>query len=315
MLRERTRALKIIAFVCLCLFVFFELFFLKFSFHPAGYIGSLLLILFGLWRIDTEKDPFQRVRIITIVSLYSLFWLVIPLGFNVKVPILGGEWGQFPALHTVGSLVFFIYFGIVLLFGRRVDCGWCCPCVTARETIGHPFRDTTPRSSLWWRLRHLKFVLLGLLFLYLIFMLLDARTAYDRAGRYFYDIITYGYYGSFLLIPLTGNRNFCRILCPYAALWGLLSVIGFYRLRARREVCTGCRACEAVCDMGIPIARLVQEKGAVRSTECMGCGRCVSACPQGALSTYSFGALAQQALSRFVKKELRGLRKKENNGP
>jgi polyferredoxin len=302
MVSENNNTIKIIAFACLCLFVFFELFFLKFSFHPAGYVGSLLLIFFGLWRIDTEKNPFQKARIITIVSLYSLFWLIIPLGFGVKVPILGGEWGQFPGLHIVGSLVFFIYFGVVLLFGRRVDCGWCCPCVTARETIGYPFRDKTVRSSLWWRLRHLKFVLLGLLFVYLAFMLIDARRAYDRAGKYFYDIITYGYYGSFLLIPLTGNRNFCRILCPYAGLWGLLSVIGFYRIRARRETCIGCRACEAVCDMGIPIARLVQEKGEVRSAECMGCGRCVSACPQHVLATYSFGGFVKQSVMRIIKR-------------
>ncbi len=45
-------------------------------------------------------------------------------------------------------------------------------------------------------------------------MIHDVNTSYDRAGKLYYDIITYGYYISFLLIPFTGNRNFCRIAVP-----------------------------------------------------------------------------------------------------
>ncbi|MEI6128138.1 MAG: 4Fe-4S dicluster domain-containing protein, partial [Pseudomonadota bacterium] len=97
---------------------------------------------------------------------------------------------------------------------------------------------------------------------------------------------TYPYYASFLLIPLTGNRNFCRILCPFAGLWGLLSYLGFYRIKANRDACNGCKKCEKVCDMGIPIARLIKEKGQIRSVECIGCGRCVNVCPKKALSVF-----------------------------
>ena len=86
-------------------------------------------------------------------------------------------------------------------------------------------------------------------------MIIDAATAYNRAGKFYYDYVTYRYYASFLLIPLTGNRNFCRILCPFAALWGVLSISGFYRIKAEREACIPCRKCEKVCDMGIPITR------------------------------------------------------------
>jgi len=118
-------------------------------------------------------------------------------------------------------------------------------------------------------------------------MIVDAGTAYNRAGKFYYDFVTYGYYASFLLIPLTGNRNFCRILCPYAALWGVLSISGFYRIKANKEECIACRKCEEVCDMGIPVSKMVKEKGRVRTIECMGCGRCVNVCPQQALSFHS----------------------------
>jgi len=293
------KLVKGLALVSLVLFVFIELYFFKINYHPVGYAASGLIVLFGIWRIATEKDRFQKIRIITILLFFVLFWLIIPLGLKVKVPILGGQWGSFPQLHTVGSLTFFLYFGIVLLFGRRVDCGWCCPCVTARETIAYPFRSSTYRNNWWWHLRHLKWVSLALLLFYLALMIIDAGTAYNRAGKYFYHFVTYSYYGSFLLIPLTGNRNFCRILCPFAALWGVLSVAGFYRIRARRENCIGCKTCEKVCDMGIPIASMVKEKGQIRSVECLGCGRCVNICPKNVLSFDS----AAGYLQKLVKEE------------
>jgi polyferredoxin len=282
-----SKIIKGLALVSLVLFVFLELYFFKINYHPIAYAASVLLVLFGIWRISTEKDRFQRIRIITIVSLFVFFWLIIPVGFKVQVPILGGQWGSFPQLHTIGSLTFFIYVGIVLLFGKRVDCGWCCPCVTARETIGFPFRDKIVRNGIWWKLRHLKWLTLGMLAVYLALMIYDAGTAYNRAGKYFYGFVTYTYYASFLLIPFTGNRNFCRILCPFAALWGVLSVSGFYRIRANQEGCISCGKCEEVCDMGIPIASMVKEKGQIRSIECMGCGRCVNVCPKKVLSFHS----------------------------
>ena len=281
---DRTKLIKYIAAASCAVFAGLELYFFKLHYSPIGYASFALILAFGIWRIATEKNAYQRFRILFIVSSYFLLWGIIPLAFNVKIPIVGGQWGNFPAIHTVGSLVFFSYFAVVLLFGKRVDCGWCCPCVTARETIAYPFRDKTPRNEHWWRLRHLKWLSTGLLLAFLGFTLYDAATAYDRIGKFYYDYVTYPYYASFLLIPLTGNRNFCRILCPFAGLWGLLSYLGFYRIKADREACTGCKKCEKVCDMGIPITRLIKEKGQIRTVECIGCGRCVNACPKKALA-------------------------------
>jgi glutamate synthase (NADPH) small chain len=279
---------KIVAMISLVVYAALELFFTKLSTHPIGLAAPCILILFGIWRIDTEKDRFQRMRLIAIISTYTFFWMIVPLGFKLQVPAIGGQEYAFPAIHAVGSFMFFLYFLLVLLFGKRIDCGWCCPCVTARETIGYPFRDKTPRTQLWWRLRWLKFALLGLLVLYLGCMIQDVNTSYDRAGKLYYDIITYGYYISFLLIPFTGNRNFCRLLCPYAALWGTLSFAGLFRIKAKQDLCTGCKKCESVCDMGIPIADMVRNKGEVRTIECMGCNRCVGVCPQNVLASDSF---------------------------
>ncbi len=290
--------IKILSIAGILVFVAFEYYFFRVSYHPVGYVGSAVPLLFGVWRILTEKDPYQKKRIIFIVSTYLLFWMVFPVLLKIKVPVyFVNKMDPFPQLHTVGSLTFFLFFFVVLLVGKRADCGWCCPCVTARETIGYAFRDKTPRNKLWWRLRHLKLLTVGFMLYYLVLMIIDPPGSYNRAGKYYYTFSVYGYYASFLLIPFTGNRNFCRILCPFAGLWGMLSVAGFYRIRAERTACTGCRRCEQVCDMGIPIAELVKKKGEIRTIECMGCGRCVTVCPNNVLSIYSAWSFIKKTVS------------------
>jgi polyferredoxin len=242
-----------------------------------------LVVPFGLWRLATEKERYQRVRLITILGLYFLLWVAVPMLFKVTVPRLGGGPEPFPAIHVIGSLSFFLYGAAVLLFGKRLDCGWNCPCVTTRETVAYAFRGSTTRGKVWWQLRWLKSLPGGLLLLYLVLLLVRPGVAYTVAGRPFYSYVANTYFYSFLAVPLLGNRSYCRWLCPFAALWGWLSYAGMYRIKARREECTHCRSCEQVCDMGVPIAALVSRNGEVRTVECMGCGRCVTACPKGVL--------------------------------
>ena len=277
------------------------------------YLEAALLVGFGAWRLFTERDRYQRRRITFLVVGVSLCWYVLPLT-GILVPRIGAgslEGGaaittvdpfedpgapvtakeeaaaettyDFPSIHVFGSLTFFLFLIPILLFGKGADCGWFCPCVGLRETVGHAFRNRTPRGPFWWRLRHLKWpaMLAGLALIPLPH--LAGAEVSDRVEGHFYSVLFYGYYVSFLLMPLLGNRSFCRFVCPFAALWGLVGRTGFYRMEANQQGCTGCGSCEAVCDMGIPIVDLLERKGSIRTAECMGCGRCVEACPREAL--------------------------------
>ena len=250
-------------------------------------VPVLLVVPFGLWRLLTEKQRYQRFRLATILVLYFLLWVTLPMIFGLRVPQLFGEPELFPAIHVVGSLTFFLYGAAMLFFGKRLDCGWNCPCVTTRETVGYAFRSTTPRGKFWWHLRWVKWIPGGLLLAFVGLLLVRPEIAYPTAGRPLYLFITYTYFFSFLAVPFLGNRSYCRWLCPYAAFWGWLSYVGMYRIRAQRENCTLCRSCEQVCDMGVPIADLVARKGQIKTVECMGCGRCVHACPNGVLKIES----------------------------
>lgn len=246
-----------------------------------------LVIPFGIWRLWTEKDRYQRIRVSTILGLYFSLWVAVPILIGVGVPQLEGVPAQFPAIHAVGSLTFFLYGAAMLFFGKRLDCGWNCPCVTTRETVAYAFRDRTPRGKLWWSLRWIKWVPGALLLVYLVLLIFRPELAYDIAGRPFYSYVANTYFYSFLAVPFLGNRSYCRWLCPYAAVWGWLSYIGMYRIKAIREACVECHACEKVCDMGVPISELISTDGEIRTVECMGCGRCVNTCPNGVLRVES----------------------------
>jgi ferredoxin len=72
----------------------------------------------------------------------------------------------------------------------------------------------------------------------------------------------------------------CRYLCPYGALLGLVSLVSPTRIRRNPDACIDCAKCAKACPSLLPVDVLVS----VKSAECTGCLECVTACPaQGAL--------------------------------
>ena len=71
-------------------------------------------------------------------------------------------------------------------------------------------------------------------------------------------------------------KNFwCRYLCPYGALLGLVSRFSPFKVRRNEEKCIHCHACTKHC----PTLIDVEKKDVVKSEECFGCLTCVSRCP------------------------------------
>jgi len=71
-------------------------------------------------------------------------------------------------------------------------------------------------------------------------------------------------------------KNFwCRFLCPYGALMGLVSTLSPARIRRDAQACIDCGKCNKACPANLPVDKLVQ----IRSAECTSCMECVAVCP------------------------------------
>lgn len=244
------------------------------SFWLSHYSEKIAIILFGIWRVYREKNPYTRKRIAVLTFFIAALWTLFPY--------LTGS--SFFNHHLIGSVWFFVYLVIVFCMGRRADCSWNCPCVGIRDTAGNAFRSKTVKGGIFWHLRHVKWLFLASLILYFLLVVISPRSIMTQMYIGLFWMINLGlYFLSLLVIPWTGNRNYCRYLCPWGTLYGVIGKLGFFRILADRDRCAGCRICESVCDMGLPIVSLIQKNGEIRTTDCVGCGRCVTECPKEAL--------------------------------
>lgn len=265
------------------------------------YTECAIILAFGMWRIITERDPYTRRRLIILVTMVTLCWWLIPWLYPVYELHTGYLWSQpvFPSLHVPGTVTFFVVLVLVLLFGRRVICGFNCPCVGIREVVGFPFRRKTLRSRWTWRLRHSKWVFFGYYVGVAVVTQFPPNSWTLSFVGGFYLVVAVTYFGSFFIAPLVGNRFYCRYLCPFGASFGLLNHAGFYGIDMDTDKCIDCRRCETVCDMGIPVWAQGKESGKVTALEdCMGCARCVVSCPTDALEIRDVRNLLRPSLKQ-----------------
>ena len=80
-------------------------------------------------------------------------------------------------------------------------------------------------------------------------------------------------------------RNFwCRYLCPYGALLGVLSILSAGRIHYDRTHCSNCGECEKHCPGRIDI----RQGKSTYSLECNACLQCVNGCPEKGALKFSF---------------------------
>jgi len=258
-----------------------------------------IILAFGIWRIIAEKNSYTRKRLIILVSMVTVFWWLIPWTYPFYEPYVGFLWAQpvFPSLHVPGTITFFLILTLVFLFGRRVVCGFNCPCVGIRETVGFAFRDRTLRSNWTWALRHSKWFFFSYYVGVMVVTQFPPNSWTMSFVGGFYLIVAVTYFGSFFIAPLVGNRFYCRYLCPYGATFGLLNHAGYYGIEMKQDKCIDCQRCEQVCDMGIPVWTQGKDAGRVTALEdCMGCARCVVSCPTDALEIKDFRNVLNKSL-------------------
>lgn len=209
--------------------------------------------------------------------------------------------GVYDYIHPAGLTMLLIAIFISLLF-RKAFCGWICPFGFAEELFGRlgskilPIKISMPR---WLDipLRGIKYVLL-VFFVGSVFFMMSADSAkafmespYNKIAdlkmlMFFLDISQTGIliFGFLIIMSIIFKHFWCRYLCPYGALLGLLSWLSPSRITRDDNLCTDCQACDRSCPQHIKVSKSKN----VLTPECNGCLNCVESCPVPNTLNYNF---------------------------
>jgi len=215
-------------------------------------------------------------------------WLPIASLMNLKVWAYSGE---LPAVHPAGVFLLIAFLAISWLL-RKSFCSWLCPVGTLSQYVAKAGwklfgkRVALPR----WAdltLRSLKYVLMAL-FLYVIAIMSVEEIRVFLGGPYgmVADVKMLNFFrelslvGAIVMAALVGLSMFivnfwCRYLCPYGALMGLLGLLSPLRIKRVPSLCIDCGKCARACPSSLAVDKLVT----IGSAECTSCLSCVASCP------------------------------------
>jgi polyferredoxin len=226
-----------------------------------------------------------------------------PAGVEGWLPIAGlmnfKYWlntGHIPATHPAAMFLFVTFLAIAFLL-RKAFCSWLCPIGTISDYIWRAGRQIFRRNfhlPRWLDIpvRALKYLLLAFFVWAVANMSAAAVVQFTHSP---YGVIAdvrmlnfFRYLGGtaaivlgLLVVASALIQNFwCRYLCPYGALLGIVSLFSPLRIRRTEEACIDCAKCAKACPSALPVDKLIT----IKSAECTGCLECVAVCPaEGAL--------------------------------
>jgi polyferredoxin len=220
-------------------------------------------------------------------------WLPIAALMNLKYFLLTGF---VPKVHPA-AMFLLIAFLLMSVLMKKAFCSWLCPIGTLSEYLWKAGKRVLGRTLTLPRwldipLRGLKYLLLTF-FVFVIgkmtaemladFLMQPYGIIADVKMLNFFRHIG-GTALAVVVILVVGSvlvqNLWCRYLCPYGALMGLVSLFSPAKIRREAEPCIDCGKCAKACPQSLPVDKLV----VIRSAECTNCLECVAICPaSGAL--------------------------------
>ncbi len=215
-------------------------------------------------------------------------WLPIAGLMNFKVFVATGH---VPGIHPAAMFLFMAFVAISLT-AKKAFCSWLCPVGTLSEALAGLGKKIFRRNL---RLpRWLDIPLRGLKYLLLAFFVVIIGTMSAAAINDFMhapygliaDVKMLNFFlemsetaaivlGALVVLSVLIENFWCRYLCPYGALMGLVSLASPLKIRRNATACIDCARCARVCPANLPVDKLVQ----IRSVECTACMSCIAACP------------------------------------
>jgi polyferredoxin len=190
------------------------------------------------------------------------------------------------------AMVILGFAGFVSLILRKSFCGWFCPIGTLSEWLwkmGRRLIGENYRIPVWidLPLRSLKYLILGFFVWTILSMSRSAIFAFLQGPYYKMADVKMLFFFTristttavvliiMVLASLIIRNSWCRYLCPYGALMGLLALLSPTRIQRNADTCIGCKLCSKVCPYHLPVDR----KNRIISPECNGCMDCTLICP------------------------------------
>ena len=199
--------------------------------------------------------------------------------------------GIIHSIHPAGFFIFLAILASSFMVGKSF-CSWVCPVGFLSELIGDFGQKFFLKKQLlprWldYPLRSIKYLIL-IFFAASIFAMTigELKSFLDSDYNLIADIKLFDFFANisrFSIIVISALfllsifiRNFwCRYLCPYGALLGVIGLLSPVKIRRNQTSCIDCKLCDKVCGSSIQIST----KKSILSDECTSCMQCVDICP------------------------------------
>jgi polyferredoxin len=163
------------------------------------------------------------------------------------------------------------------LLVKRAACSFACPVFPVGELLwrtGERWFGRNFATPFWFDLvlRTSKYLVLG----WVVIVLYRGQILDMPWAQHAVPLLV-----ALLFLSVFFQMPWCRYLCPYGALLGLVAMASLLKIRRSSRHCVRCHQCDHRCPAILP----VMLRTTVRSPECFACYRCVDGCPApGALA-------------------------------
>lgn len=203
-------------------------------------------------------------------------------------------WLMTSTVNAVHPSALFILLAIIIasVVLKKSFCSWLCPIGTLSESLwllGEKIFGKSINLPRWldYPLRSLKYLILAFFVWAIVGMDVPAMAAFINSPyNTVADVKMYLFFANisafalwtilvFMLLSTVVKNFWCRFLCPYGALLGIVSWLSPLKITREQSTCIDCNLCTDVCPANIN----VHTAGRVWSDECTSCMRCVEVCP------------------------------------
>jgi len=250
---------------------------------PPKLIVLFILLLIAMVALKLKRYWLRYPILITSIAYLGFYEgsCVCPNGALQNIPLFLAT----SKYANIGIYLFeiVVIFAVIFLMGN-LYCGWVCHKGGIQEFLFRKKLAIKIPEKIDRVLRNFRFLFLGIVLAYPIF----------KHAKFFGKIdpfkVIFNLYGTttltiILAITLLASifiyRPFCRYVCPFGGLAGIVNSLGFFKLQFN-GVCKRCRICENSCFFDA-IKTDNTESPAIARSICISCMECAQACPKKVL--------------------------------